>query len=78
MLNKTEPVSLTISGGRVVGYTIRGFAPYPVESFRVTPTRISVRIGSNYFVSVTKTGRGAAFGTARGPLGTGTAALRRE
>lgn len=27
MLNKTEPVSVTIAGGKVMGYTIRGFVP---------------------------------------------------
>jgi hypothetical protein len=28
MLNKSEPVSVTIAGGKVVGYSIRGVAPY--------------------------------------------------
>ena len=32
MLNKTEPVSVTIAGGKVVGYTIRGFAPLGIEA----------------------------------------------
>ena len=39
MLNKTEPVSVTIAGGKVVGYTIRGFAPLAIEAASVTGNR---------------------------------------
>jgi hypothetical protein len=36
LLNKTEPVSVTIARGKVVGYTIRGFAPLGIEAASVT------------------------------------------
>jgi hypothetical protein len=39
MLNKTEPVSVTIAGDKVVGYTIRGFAPLGIEAASVTGSR---------------------------------------
>jgi hypothetical protein len=70
MLNKTEPVSVTIAGGKVVGYTIRGFTPLGIEAASV--------IGADYHVILMKRSERAAFGVARGPLGNGTASLIRQ
>jgi hypothetical protein len=78
MLNKTEPVSVTIAGGKVVGYTIRGFAPLGIEAASVTGNRVSLLIGADYHVSLTKRSERAAFGMAQGPLGNGTASLIRQ
>jgi hypothetical protein len=78
MLNKTEPVSVTIAGGKVVGYTIRGFAPLGIEAASVTGNRVSLLIGADYHVSLTKRSERAALGMARGPLGSGTASLIRQ
>jgi hypothetical protein len=78
MLNRTEPVSVTIAGGKVVGYTIRGFAPLGIEAASVTGNRVSLLIGDDYHVSLTKRSERAAFGTARVPLGNGTASLIRQ
>src|SRR5271155_3042141 len=41
MLNKTDPVSVTIAGGKVVGYTIRGFTPLPIQSASVGRSSVS-------------------------------------
>jgi hypothetical protein len=78
MLNKTEPVSVTIAGGKVVGYTIRGFAPLAIEAASVTGNRVSLLIGADYHVSLMRRSERAAFGMARGPLGNGTASLIRQ
>jgi hypothetical protein len=78
MLNKTEPVSVTIAGGKVVGYTIRGFAPLGIEAASVTGNRVSLLIGADYHVSLMKRSERAAFGMARGPFGNGTASLIRQ
>jgi len=78
MLNKSEPVSVTVVSGKVVGYTIRGLVPIAIESSSVTKNRISLRIGADYHISITKTRDGAAYGVARGPLGNGTASLLRQ
>jgi hypothetical protein len=78
MLNNTEPVSVTIAAGKVVGYTIRGFAPLAIEAASVTGNRVSLLIGTDYHVSLTKRSERAAFGMARGPLGNGTASLIRQ
>ena len=43
-----EPVSVTIANGRVVGYTIRGFSPLPIEFARVTSRSVSMLIGPSY------------------------------
>src|SRR4051812_34060572 len=52
-VNKTEPVSLTVSDGKVTGYTIRGVSPFAIESFVVTRSRVEVHIGADYYVTVT-------------------------
>ena len=38
LLNQTEPVSVTIEGGKVVHYEIRGGAPFGIEYSKVTLT----------------------------------------
>src|ERR1700722_453861 len=40
-LNNSEPVSVTIAEGKVVGYTIRGAAPYPIRFSTVTLMTVS-------------------------------------
>jgi len=78
LLNKSEPVSVTIAGGKVVGYTIRGFAPFGIEAASVSGNKVSLLIGADYHVSLTKQSEHAAFGIASGPLGNGTASLIRQ
>src|ERR1700689_5219833 len=49
-----EPVSVTIASGRVVGYTIRGFSPLPIESASVSGHSVSLVIGAAYTVTLRK------------------------
>src|SRR5271167_86110 len=69
MLNNVEPVSITIAGGKVVGYTIRGAAPYPVQFSSVTATAVSFGDHENYSVKITKKGEKSALGFAHSPMG---------
>ena len=73
-----EPVSVTIASGRVVGYTIRGFSPLPIEFASVTSRSVSMLIGPSYRVRITKEGYRSALGVAHGPLGEGVAWLTRQ
>ena len=77
MLNN-EPVSVTIASGRVVGYTIRGFSPLPIEFARVTSRSVSMLIGPSYRVRITKEGYRSALAVAHGPLGEGVTWLTRQ
>lgn len=79
MMNKVEPVSVTIAGGKVVAYTIRGAAtPYPVEFSTVTRTVVSFGDKTNYTVKLIKKGDKAATGVAHSPMGDGLALLTKE
>jgi len=77
-LNKVEPVSVTIAGGKVVGYTIRGFAPYGIEFSSVSRTTVSFGDRANYNVKITKKGEKSAQGFAHGPMGDGVALLTKD
>jgi hypothetical protein len=78
MLNKSEPVSVTIAGGKVVGYSIRGVAPYGIEFSSVSRTTVSFGDRANYNVKITKKGEKSAQGFAHGPMGDGVAFLTKE
>jgi hypothetical protein len=77
-LNKSEPVSVTITDGKVVGYTIRGVAPYPIQFSRVTSNTVSFGDRTNYNVRITKIGERVASGFAHSPMGDGSAALVKQ
>jgi hypothetical protein len=78
LLNNSEPVSVTISGGKVVGYAIRGGEPFGIGYSKVTLTSVSFGDHDNYTVTITKTGTRSATGTAQSPLGTGSASLIKQ
>jgi hypothetical protein len=78
MLNKSEPVSVTIVGGKVVGYKIRGFSPYGIEFSSVSRTTVAFGDHTNYNVKITKKGEKSAQGFAHGPMGDGVASLTKE
>ena len=78
MLNKSEPVSVTIAGGKVVGYAIRGGEPFGIGYSKVTLTSVSFGDHDNYSVTITKTGARSATGKAQSPLGTGSASLIKQ
>ena len=73
-----EPVSVTIAAGKVVGYTIRGFSPLPIESASVSGRSVSLVIGAAYHVTLRKQNERNAVGLAHGPLGDGVASLIRQ
>jgi hypothetical protein len=78
MLNKSEPVSVTIVGGKVVGYKIRGFSPYGIEFSSVSRTTVAFGDRTNYTVKITKKSEKSAQGFAHGPMGDGVASLTKE
>lgn len=78
MLNKSDPVSVTIADGKVVAYSIRGAAPYPIQFSMVTYNTVSFGDGTNYNVRITKRGERVASGFAHSPMGDGSAALTKQ
>ena len=78
LLNNSEPVSVTIANGRVVGYAIRGGAPFGIGYSRITVTTVAFGDHDNYDVKITKTGAMTASGTAHSPLGVGSALLSKQ
>jgi hypothetical protein len=78
MLNKSEPVSVTIVGGKVVGYKIRGFSPYGIEFSSVSRTTVAFGDRTNFTVKITKKSEKSAQGFAHGPMGDGVASLTKE
>ena len=77
MLNNSEPVSVTISGGKVVSYEIRGGAPFGIAYSAVTLNTVSFGDHDNFAVKIIKTSARTALGVAHGPMGDGSAPLTR-
>jgi hypothetical protein len=78
MLNNKEPVSVTISGGKVVAYAIRGGAPFGIGYSNVTVNSVSFGDHDNYNVKITKTSAKTAVGFAHSPMGDGSAPLTKQ
>jgi hypothetical protein len=79
MLNKTEPVTVTISGGKVVSYEIRGGQPFAIGYSKVTLKAVSFGDSSNYAVTITKVGAAKASGFVHTTMmGDGAATLTRQ
>jgi len=79
MLNKTEPVSVTISGGKVVSYAIRGGQPFAIGYSKVTLKAVSFGDSENYAVTITKLGGAKASGFVHTTMmGDGSATLTRQ
>jgi hypothetical protein len=78
MLNNSEPVSVTISGGKVVSYAIRGGQPFDIAYSEVTRKTVSFGDHANYDVKITKVGGATASGFAHGPMGDGSATLKKQ
>jgi len=77
-LNNSEPVSVTILGGKVVSYAIRGGQPFGIGYRKVTMTSVSFGDHGNYDVKITKTGKSVATGLAHSPMGDGSGTLNRQ
>jgi hypothetical protein len=78
MLNNKEPVTVTISDGKVGAYSIRGGEPFPIGFNKVTVNSVSFGDNSNYSVNIQRTGGKSALGKAHGPMGDGSASLVRQ
>ena len=78
LLNNSEPVSVTIAGGKVVGYVIRGGTPFDIQYSNVTVTSVSFGDHDNFTVKITKTSDRTAVGVAHSPLGEGSAPLTKQ
>ena len=79
MLNNSEPVSVTISGGKVVSYAIRGGQPFAIGYSKVTLKAVSFGDASNYAVTITKVGAAKASGFVHTTMmGDGSATLTRQ
>ena len=78
LLNNSEPVSVTIAGGKVVAYAIRGGAPFGIEYCNVTSSSVSFGDHDNYTVKITKTSAKTAVGFAHSPMGDGSAPLTKQ
>jgi hypothetical protein len=78
VLNKSDPVSVTIADGKVVAYSIRGATPYPIQFSRVTYTTVSFGDRTNYNVRIVKVGDKVASGFAHSPIGDGSASLTKQ
>jgi hypothetical protein len=77
-LNASEPVSVTISGGKVVSYAIRGGQPFDIGYSEVTRKTVAFGDHANYDVKITKVGAASASGFAHSPMGDGSATLTKQ
>jgi hypothetical protein len=71
------PVSVSISDGKVVGYTFQG-ASYDVQYSKVTPTTVSFGDRDHYAVKLIKTGQATASEMVHGRSGYRKASLTRQ
>jgi hypothetical protein len=79
MLNNAEPVSVTIAGGKVIGYAIRGGQPFGIGYSKITLSTVSFGDNDNYSVKITKIGAAKASGVAHTTMmGDGSATLTRQ
>jgi hypothetical protein len=79
MLNNKEPVTVTISGGKVVSYAIRGGSPFGIGYSNVTVHTVSFGDHANYDVKITRTSAKTAVGVAHSPMvGDGQAPLTKQ
>src|ERR1700742_4713707 len=79
LLNKTEPVTVMISGGKVVSYAIRGGQPFPIGYSKVTLKAVSFGDSENYAVTITKLGGVTDSGFVHTTMmGDGSATLTRQ
>jgi hypothetical protein len=78
ILKTGDAVSVTIAGGKVVGYTIRGAEPFGIAYCRITSTTVAFGDRQNYSVKLFMRNERTAFGTAHSPMGDGYASLTKQ
>jgi hypothetical protein len=79
MLGKTHlwPMSVVITEGKVVSYTLKG-TPFDVQYSKIGSTTFSFGDRDNYSVKLTKTGGTTASARVHGRIGYGTASLTKQ
>jgi hypothetical protein len=78
VFNNSDPVSVTIAGGKVISYAIRGGQPFGIGYSRVTAKTVAFGDHQNYDVKITKASAAKATGFAHSPLGDGAATLSKQ
>jgi hypothetical protein len=73
-----DTVSVTIAGGRVVAYSLRGAEPFPIQYSHLTARSAAFGDHENYSVRIIKIGGRMAYGTAHSPIGDGSAPLFKQ
>jgi hypothetical protein len=78
VLKSGDAVSVTILGGQVTAYTIRGAEPFGIEYSRITLTTVAFGDRRNYSVKLFRQNDRAALGIAHSPIGDGSALLTKK
>ena len=74
----SAPVSVTISGDKVVSYAFAGAHPFTIGYSQVTRKTVSFGDHANYEVKITKASAATATGFAHSPLGDGATTLTKQ
>jgi hypothetical protein len=78
VVNTSEPVSVTISQGKVVSYAIRGGQPFDIGYSQVDRRSVAFGDHANFDVKITRVDNMTASGFAHSPLGDGSATLTKR
>ena len=78
VVNASEPVSVTISQGKVVSYAIRGGQPFDIGYSQIDRRSVAFGDHTNFDVKITRVGSTTAAGVAHSPLGDGSATLTKQ
>jgi hypothetical protein len=71
------PMSITITQGKVVSYTLKG-TRFDVQYSKISPTTVSFGDRDNYVVKLRKTGDATASARTHGHISNGTASLTKQ
>ncbi len=74
---EASPISITIAGGKVTGYTVRG-APFDIQYNNLTPTTVTFGDRDHYSVKLNKTSNTTASARVHGRIGYGHATLTKQ
>jgi hypothetical protein len=74
----SQPVSVTISGAKVVSYAFAGAQPFTIGYSQVTRKTVAFGDHANYEVKITKASDATATGFAHSPLGDGATTLTKQ
>ncbi len=77
LAGKSAPISVTIAGGKVTTYTVRG-APFDIQYSNVTPTKVSFGDRDHYGVKLFRVSDTTATARTHGRMGYSHATLTRR